>query len=161
MKLHRILAAAGTALVFGVLPAIHDRTEAAESPATPPQISDAPAAHGHPRVKTVKHRQDPDMPVEEPGMPSAKDIFDFHPPGSKTGSWRQPFDIDVNDGPLRADVRRSSEALKSYNADVAKQAAVGLDKRCGDGAVATRKAGCAQKPEKTPPVVVRDPLAVP
>ena len=117
--------------------------------------------HGRPRIKTVRHRPDSDMPDAEPGLPSAKDIFDFHPPGSKTGSWRQPFDIDVNDGPLRADVRRSTEALKSYNADMAKQAAVGADKRCGEGAVAGRKPGCAAKPERAPPVVVRDPLAVP
>ena len=48
-------------------------------------------------------------------LPTPSEIFDFHPAGSKPDSWRQPFIIDPNDGPLAGYVRRMDAELKDSN----------------------------------------------
>ena len=35
-------------------------------------------------------------------IPTAAEIFDFHPPGSRPGSWREPFRVSYTEGPLNA-----------------------------------------------------------
>jgi hypothetical protein len=87
-------------------------------------------------------------------VPTPQQIFDFHPPGAKPDSWRQPFVIDTSDGPLAADVRRSSAELEAYRTDTARAARTDTAKpdgvpagtarlRCGEAEVATGKPGCA------------------
>ena len=89
-------------------------------------------------------------------VPSPRQIFDFHPAGSRPDSWRQPFVIDTNDGPLAADVRRSSAELKSFLADQKAgraRSTIGTAKvdggptgttrkRCSEMDVADAKPGC-------------------
>ena len=45
-------------------------------------------------------------------LPTAAQIFDFHPPGSKADTWRQPFDIADNEGPLVAYRNQTAAMLK-------------------------------------------------
>ena len=35
-------------------------------------------------------------------VPTAGEIFDFHPPGSRPGTWREPFVVSYTEGPLNA-----------------------------------------------------------
>lgn len=35
-------------------------------------------------------------------VPTGAEIFDFHPPGSRPGSWREPFVVSYTEGPLNA-----------------------------------------------------------
>ena len=67
-------------------------------------------------VKTVKQGQK-DNPADEvlaagDQLPTAAQIFDFHPPGSKADMWRQPFIITDNDGPLVAYRNQTAAMLK-------------------------------------------------
>ncbi len=99
--------------------------------------------------------------VTASAVPSPRQIFDFHPAGSRPDSWRQPFVIDTNDGPLAADVRRSSAELRSFLADQkagdgpprrggrrggrrGRRAPTGTarKRRCGEMDVAAGKPGC-------------------
>lgn len=153
MRLHPRFALAAASLILSLGGTTLDRVQAAEAGAQP----EAAPAHRRPPIRTVKRRDGADMPTEASGMPSAKEIFDFHPSGSKPDSWRQPFDIDVNDGPLKADLRRSQEALKSYHDDMAKRVKADGARRCGEMAGTTGAAGCGGKAGAGR----RDPHAVP
>ena len=67
-------------------------------------------------VKTVKQVQKDDQTDEvvaagDP-LPTAAQIFDFHPPGSKADTWRQPFVITDNEGPLVAYRNQTAAMLK-------------------------------------------------
>ncbi len=129
-----------------------DLTEKAEA---------APVAH--PGIKTVQPRGAPQVSVSEtsaaePGefpavvasaVPSPKEIFDFHPTGSSPESFRQPFIIDLSDGPLRADVQRSAKELREYMAGVKTDAKPAERKRCSETEVATAKPGCVTPTAKT------------
>lgn len=131
-----------------------------------------------PDVKTVRPRGAPrapasDMSLREPvaapavvvaAVPSPRQIFDFHPAGSHPDSWRQPFVIDTNDGPLAADVRRSAAELRAFMADrkagdartaKADAAATGTTRKtCGEMDIATAKPGCGvPRPLAATPVV--------
>lgn len=55
-----------------------------------------------------------------PAVPRPDQIFDFHPKGSSPDDWRQPFIVDVNDGPLRSYVRQTAAELKAFKADQAR-----------------------------------------
>ena len=67
-------------------------------------------------VTTVKQVQkdDPTGDVVAAGdpLPTAAQIFDFHPPGSKADTWRQPFIITDNEGPLVAYRNQTAAMLK-------------------------------------------------
>lgn len=101
------------------------------------------------------------MPTAADGMPSAKDIFDFHPPGSKPDSWRQPFDIDVTDGPLKEDIRKSNAELRAYQASAINPASAENGRRCGEMGVALQKPGCSQRAQNVKAVRAHVPDAVP
>ena len=67
-------------------------------------------------VKTVKQLQKNDLTMDvvaagDP-LPTAAQIFDFHPPGSKADTWRQPFIITDNEGPLVAYRNQTAAMLK-------------------------------------------------
>ena len=71
-----------------------------------------------PAVMTVK-------PIDQPSsetdaavgsnperIPTAAQIFDFHPPGTKANTWRQPFEIEDHGGPLEIYRKQSAAMLK-------------------------------------------------
>ncbi len=58
------------------------------------------------------------------GLPAPSEIFDFHPRGSKPDTWRQPFVIDPNDGPLAGYGRRVSTDLRQLTSLVSASAPV-------------------------------------
>lgn len=80
------------------------------------------------------------------GTPSPRRIFDFHPPGSGADTWRQPFVIDPNDGPLAGEVRKSTAELRAYLAAAKRHPEgnpqVASPRRCGETDVAAHRAGC-------------------
>ena len=68
-------------------------------------------------IKTVKPAQGVDAGADDVGVasdssPTAAQVFDFHPPGSKPGTWREPFIITDNDGPLVAYRNQTAAMLK-------------------------------------------------
>ena len=107
-----------------------DRSVALSDPEPAPSIAKAPRTD----VKTVRpsSRLRPDAGQSEPGdpariadaMPSPSQIFDFHPPGSKPDSWRQPFIIDYSDGPLNNYRTVTAAELKQLKDGGEKSAAV-------------------------------------
>ena len=134
------IAPAGPALVLALASALlagcaemHRGVEAVgrigSSPAAAEEAGTVPSSR--PDVKTVRPRGAPRAPASDTSLrdsgtapavvatavPSPRQIFDFHPAGSRPDSWRQPFVIDAGDGPLAADVRRSSAELKAFMAD--------------------------------------------
>ena len=113
---------------------------------------DAPASLGHEAavdatVERPTHADDAAVTVA--ALPTPKQIFDFHPPGAKADTWRQPFIIDPNDGPLASDVRKTAAELKAFLA-LAKDKTV-AGRRCGETDVATAKPGCGAAPPKETP----------
>lgn len=152
---------------------MHRGVEAVGRIGSPPAAAEEAEAEpaSRPDVKTVRPRGAPRAPASdtsaaEPAqapavvaaaVPSPRQIFDFHPAGSRPDSWRQPFVIDAGDGPLAADVRRSSAELKAFLAErkaddarAARTAAAKVDgigtgttrKICGEMDVAAAKPGC-------------------
>lgn len=90
-------------------------------------------------------------PVMVAAVPAPRDIFNFHPAGSRPDSWRQPFVIDTSDGPLAADVRRSSAELKAFMAGRdRKDSVAAAPRRCSETDVATDKAGCVAAVKTVP-----------
>ena len=131
-----------------------------------PQPESRPAAASPAtRVKTVRATARPGDDGDETvpsvagvpvaALPTPRQIFDFHPAGAPADAWRQPFVIDVNDGPLAADVRRSAAELKAFLATSRGETRVGLRPvgapRCGETDVATAKPGCAAAGASRPP----------
>ncbi len=118
---------------------------------------------GIPRAPVVDMSQrEPAAPptVEASAVPTPQQIFDFHPAGSAPGSFRQPFIIDPDDGPLSADVRKTAAELKEFNATMKSGSAVASSKRCGEMDVAHYKLGCVGVKPKATASVPRDPLAL-
>ena len=127
-----------------------------------------------PAMKTVRPRGTPRAPavdtsqrepVEAPivaasAVPTPQQIFDFHPPGSAPGSFRQPFIIDPNDGPLTADVQRSAMELRNFNAEQKAGTAIAGSKRCSEMDVAQDKRGCVGTKPQATTSVLSDPLAL-
>ncbi len=108
-----------------------------------------------PNVKSVRSRKAArpsasDVSAAEPAtstivasaVPTPRQIFDFHPPGSAPGSFREPFVVDLNDGPLRTEVQHSAKELREYMAAMEVRKKGGEHKRCGETDVATAKPGC-------------------
>ena len=126
--------------------------------ARPAAVTAAPAP-----VKTVRAtaRRDDDETVPSvagvpvAALPTPRQIFDFHPPGARADTWREPFVIDANDGPLAADVRRTAAELKAFLAQSRGDAKAGLRpvaaRRCGETDVATAKPGCPAPVLSKPP----------
>ena len=132
--------------------------------ARPAMVAASPA-----RVKTVRPaagRDDDDEAVPSvagvpvAALPTPRQIFDFHPPGAPADTWRQPFVIDVNDGPLAADVRKTAAELKAFLATSRGETKVGLRpvgvRRCGETDVATAKPGCSAPALAKPPARAAD-----
>ena len=118
-------------------------------------------------VKTVRPRgalpattiapSDADVSEAEPttapavvgsAVPSPRQIFDFHPAGSAPGSFRQPFVIDMSDGPLTADVRQTAAELKAYNEHLKAGVPIAGRKPCSETDVALKKTGCTPPGQK-------------
>ena len=105
------------ALLGGCL-GVTDRSVASADPvAVESPVASVAAA---PPIRTVKPtgRQFADAGDARPhgeALPTPREIFDFHPPGSKPDAWRQPFVIDPNDGPLAGYVRRMDAELSESN----------------------------------------------
>ena len=148
------------------------RVGSAAAPAAEAPAAEADAAPlSRPGIRTVRPRGAPRAPAvdaaEAPAaavptvlasaVPSPRQIFEFHPAGARPDSWRQPFVIDTNDGPLAADVRRSAAELRAFlaarkdgDARTAPAAAGKVDgirtgtarKICGEMDVAAGKPGC-------------------
>ncbi len=141
------------------------------SPASAAEATAEPVAR--PDVKTVRPRGSPRAPnsdtaaVERAGastviasaVPTPQQIFDFHPAGSAPGSFRQPFIIDLNDGPLTADVQRSAKELRDYNDGRKTGTAIAGNKRCSEMDVAHDKQGCVGVKPQATSSVSRDPPA--
>ena len=148
-------------LLYGCA-ALHDGFETtAHVVSSPVAVADAKEAKPiRLDLKTVRSNGNADAPnAEAAAVPSPKEIFDFHPAGSRPDQWRQPFDIDANDGPLTADVRKTAAELKAFNAEVRPGEAVAARKRCGEVDVAQRKPGCGGVKPQTASTITRDPLA--
>ena len=79
-------------------------------------------------------------------LPTPNEIFDFHPRGAKRDSWRQPFIIDPNDGPLAGYVRRMDAELTESNAQTKAAALAPVRKKvCPSGGPAgTIAASCGE-----------------
>lgn len=117
-----------------------------------------------PGIETVRPQGAPRAPeqagataVEALAVPTPREIFDFHPAGSMPGSFRQPFIIDPDEGPLTADVRRTAAELKAFNALMKSGIAVAHSKRCGEMDVAHDKSGCVGQKSKVVSAISRDP----
>ncbi len=146
----------------------------AQAESTSDFVQESNAAPAHPDVKTVRPRgtrqalpsdissneQNAVPIVVASAVPSPQQIFDFHPSGSAPGSFRQPFIIDPNDGPLTADVRKTAAELKAFNAAMTSGTAVAGNKPCGEDEVAHDKPGCSGVRRKVAATVSRDPLAL-
>ncbi len=173
------LAVALTAALLAGCADVHRGVEAVGRvgpPAAPvAEAEPPPAVAARPDIRTVRPRGAPRAPaadtsaaepvapvVAESAVPSPRQIFDFHPAGSTPDSWRQPFVIDTNDGPLAADVRRSAAELKAFNADQKAAAAraakadgirtAAIHRPCGEMDVAAARPGCpAPPPAAAPP----------
>ncbi len=127
-----------------------------------------------PDIKTVRPRGAPRTPatdtsLREPetvptvvatAVPSPRDIFDFHPPGSAPGSFRQPFIIDSSDGPLRAEVQHSAKELHDYMAGLKTGTQSSDHKRCSETDVATAKPGCVTPATKAATAAARNTTTV-
>lgn len=154
---------AAVVLVLGGCAAVHDGAESTVRPFESPAVlgdavQDRPIRRN---VKTVKPQGATEAPrVEAAETPSPKEIFDFHPAGSQAGSWRQPFDIDINDGPLAAEVHKTAAELKAFNAERKTGLPVIATKPCSETDVAHAKPGCLDAKPKIPPMISRDPLAL-
>ena len=106
----RVLALVSTAaiamMLSGCLGSEKPVALATSGEVAPPQIP----------VKTVKQVQkdNPAGDVVAAGdpLPTAAQIFDFHPPGTKADTWRQPFIITDNEGPLVAYRNQTAAMLK-------------------------------------------------
>ena len=162
------------AALLGGCADVHRGVEAVGRVGAPPAapVAEAEALpSGRPDIKTVRRPGAPRAPaadtgaaqpvaapVSEAAVPSPQQIFDFHPAGARPDSWRQPFVIDTSDGPLAADVRRSTAELKAYRADTGRAAktdtaaAGAVRKPCSEMDVAAAKPGCpAPRPAEAPP----------
>ncbi|MGI3900121.1 MAG: hypothetical protein ACRYGP_05370 [Janthinobacterium lividum] len=93
-------------------------------------------------------------------VPSPRDIFDFHPAGSKPNTLRDAFIIDPNDGPLAADVRKTAAELKAFNERLATGTAVATKKRCGEDDFAAAKPGCVGHESKAASAASTSPTAL-
>lgn len=173
------------AVVLSGCAEIHHGTEAVarlggSAPPAAADVADDDVGTVRPAVRTVRPRGAPRAQAGEAAaeraptvvaaaVPAPRDIFDFHPRGAQPDSWREPFAIDTSDGPLAADVRRSTAELKAYRADMARTAKEDAAKaqparaqtarmegaridpastgttriRCGEAEVATGQPGCA------------------
>ncbi len=133
----------------------------------PVAVSDATSSRpgGRP-VRVVAPDEDGGPVGTERAVPSPKEIFDFHPAGSKPDAWRAPFLIDTDDGPLRAEIRHSNEELRRYREDEAKGSKGSVSgkvasKTCGEDDVAHGKPGCPKPPPPKPVTTLdKDPLAI-
>ena len=155
------LALAAAAMLLSGCAEIHRGYEAvAQVGSSTPVVQEAEAVPAtRSDVKTVRPRGGPRPPVSDVGeaepetapvvvasaTPSPREIFDFHPAGSASGSFRQPFIIDPNDGPLTADVRRTAAELKAFNEQMKTGPAVAARKACSKTDVATKKPGCTKQ----------------
>ena len=142
------------------------------SPASTDQAKALPVARSD--VETVRPRgtsrltasgTDAAEPAEAPivvasAVPSPQQIFDFHPAGSAPGSFRQPFIIDPNEGPLTADVRRTAAELKAFNSSVKPNTSIASGKLCDEDKAAYRKRDCTKGDPKIASMVSRDLLAL-
>lgn len=134
--------------------------------ARPAAVAASPASAPVRTVRATAPRDDDEAVPSVAGVPVAalptpRQIFDFHPPGSNADTWRQPFVIDANDGPLAADVRRTAAELKAFLAQSRGEAKPGLRtvaaRRCGETDVATAKPGCTAAAPAKPPAKAADP----
>ncbi len=93
----------------------HQEDPIALSSATPPSIGDD--TNSKTVVSTVKQTEpsaaEAPAPFGRPEqIPTAAQIFDFHPAGSKANQWRQPFVIDDHGGPLEIYRKQTAAMLK-------------------------------------------------
>ena len=129
------------------------------SPASAAEATAEPVAR--PDVKTVRPRGSPRAPnsdtaaVERAGASTVIASAVPTPPGS----FRQPFIIDLNDGPLTADVQRSAKELRDYNDGRKTGTAIAGNKRCSEMDVAHDKQGCVGVKPQATSSVSRDPPA--
>ncbi|RYC29096.1 hypothetical protein D3273_25815 [Lichenibacterium minor] len=140
----------------GLSPAADEEAEAA--PVTVPGIVTARPRAPASDTSAVEPRERPTVVAS--AVPTPREIFDFHPAGSAAGTFRQPFIIDPNDGPLTADVRRTAAELKEFNAAMKSGTALASNKRCGEMDIAQAKPGCAGQKSKVASIVSSDPLAL-
>ena len=129
-----------------------DAVVAQNEPSAPSAKEAERVAATRPDVKTmrppasdVSEAESAPTPVRvASAIPSPRDIFDFHPAGSASSSFRQPFIIDPNDGPLTADVRRTAAELKAFNEQMKTGTAVAARQACRETVVAAKTPGCVK-----------------
>ncbi len=135
--------------------------------APPPSAAHAlahPVPASMPDAEGEEGGPDPIERRTEAAVPAPKDIFDFHPKGAKPDSWRQPFVIDANDGPLTDYLRRTDRSLHALvNVDKGKglasgEAVVGRPCKVGEGDRAD-KCGHAGRQAQADPGKARPPMA--
>ena len=84
------------------------------------KVPAAGAANPQTSTRPLRLRSEPeDVVAGSASVPRPNQIFDFHPRGSRADSWRQPFVVDPNDGPLASYVRQTAEELKAFKEDQA------------------------------------------
>lgn len=93
-------------------------------------------------------------------LPSPKEIFDFHPAGSRPDTMRQAFLIDPNDGPLAGEVRRTAAELKTFLATIHAPTKATEFATCSTSDEKHADAGCAKPPKRMGVIAARDPLAL-
>ena len=109
----RVSVAAAAMFLSGCL--AHQDDPIAMSSAMLPSTGDD--ARPKPVVITVKQIEQPSsvsVPVvgNPERIPTAAEIFDFHPPGTRTNTWRQPFVIEDHGGPLEIYRKQTAAMLK-------------------------------------------------
>jgi hypothetical protein len=149
-----VLGLTGAATSLSGCAEMHHGFQTVARSTTSSAAADEPAApRARVSARIVTPPPDSDVPVVRmAAVPSPREIFDFHPNGSHPDHWRQPFIIDPNDGPLAADVRKTAEELRVFNAGLRSAGKTVVVQSCSETDVAAQKRGCvAQAPVGEPP----------
>jgi len=167
--LKRVFLATGLAgvasLLTGCAEMHHGFQAVTRSTQSPINAADEPVARATKTPSAQTSQIGPDESFARvAAVPTPRQIFVFHPAGSGPDSWRQPFIIDLNDGPLASDVRRSAAELKAYNAGVRTFSQEAAHRPCSETDVASAKPGCVARAPNgeraTGSVAVRDKSAL-
>lgn len=154
-----VLGLTGAATSLSGCAEMHHGFQTVARSTTSSAAADEPAApRARVSARIVTPPPDSDVPVVRmAAVPSPREIFDFHPNGSRPDDWRQPFIIDPNDGPLAADVRKTAEELRVFNAGLRSVPKVAVVRHCSETDIAARKRGCVAPGPNGGPIAASPP----
>ena len=164
MRLMPTLGLAGVAGLLSSCAEMHRGFERVGSMAGSPvaETEDHLARPAKVAVKTVRPRAERDAPVVvADAIPSPREIFEFHSAGADPESWRKPFIIADDDGPLTPLVRKTAADLREYKAGIkARDVADAKAPACGGLDPEADGSGCIPPARRAITVGARNPLAL-